>query len=448
MPSRRARVWSAVVVACVAIGTALPAYAEPDPEQAAISADATSEIQARVRERIADARGKQDAAERAYRALLARADDAKSELRALSDQSAAAQARVLEFDDKLQNKDEAVGEMRRQIEQAAAALWRAHAGTSVDESPSDAYVDSVRRDTYGRSAGEVPRELVQQYQQERKAFELLRNRADDERAEIERKRQSAERVVTDLERLSSTALSEANLATARLARWEALVSAPATPVRSASLLSAPEIAGWFKSTGMVARLGTDEAGGPMTIDKLADYFVDEGKRYGIRADVAFAQAIHETGYFSFPSYGQVRPADNNFAGIGACNSCERGYQYPNARIGARAQMQLLRNYSDPQITAATLPGGDKPLFANFDRFGLRGIATVWTDLNGRWAVPGSTYGQAIHRTYLRMYAWAVENMTVAPLAPPPVAAVPSTATTTTVPDPATILTRPATPVAR
>ena len=43
------------------------------------------------------------------------------------------------------------------------------------------------------------------------------------------------------------------------------------------------------------------------------------------AIVAFAQSILETGYFSFPGGGQLVPSDNNFAGIGACDSCAAGW---------------------------------------------------------------------------------------------------------------------------
>ena len=42
----------------------------------------------------------------------------------------------------------------------------------------------------------------------------------------------------------------------------------------------------------------------------------------------------------------VRPYNNNFAGIGACDSCGNGFQFSSALNGVRAQIQLLRNYAD------------------------------------------------------------------------------------------------------
>ena len=450
-PLRRAPAWAAAAL-CTGLWFVAPgaARAEPDPEQAAISAEATAEVRDKVASETDEAAGRVAQGEQAVLQLERRRDSAKADLDAVTDRATDARNRVSEMDRQLTAKDEEVSETRRRLERAATELWIAHAGEVVDESPSDAYVTKVRRDTYGRATGEVPRDLIEKFSKERKTLAVLRDRADDARAAIELERRAAEQAVTELDALVDAARGLLLTEAAKLERWRKVASAPATPIMSASLLSAEEMAGWFQSTGRVARLGTDDQGGPMDIEKLARYYIEEGNRYGVRGDVAFAQGIHETGYFGFPDYGQVRPGDNNFAGIGACNSCANGYGYPNARIGVRAQMQLLRNYSDPNISEATLPDGDKALFANYDRFFLRGAAPVWTGLNGRWAVPGSTYGQAIHRTYLSMYTWAVDNRTPSVAPPPRTPTTPATPAATVVPGtpPGGVLTRPATPVGR
>lgn len=59
--------------------------------------------------------------------------------------------------------------------------------------------------------------------------------------------------------------------------------------------------------------------------KLGDIYKEEAQKYGIRGDVAFAQAIHETGYFRFG--GQVRKEQNNFAGLGATNDGASGASF-------------------------------------------------------------------------------------------------------------------------
>ena len=52
-----------------------------------------------------------------------------------------------------------------------------------------------------------------------------------------------------------------------------------------------------------------------TVEELARMFIEEGEAEGVRGDVAFAQSLHETGYFKYG--GIVTPEMNNFAGIGA-----------------------------------------------------------------------------------------------------------------------------------
>ena len=44
----------------------------------------------------------------------------------------------------------------------------------------------------------------------------------------------------------------------------------------------------------------------------------------------------------------------------------------------------------------------------------RAIAPLWTDLNGRWAVPGTTYGQAILSHFDNLKAYATSKPDVMP----------------------------------
>jgi hypothetical protein len=128
---------------------------------------------------------------------------------------------------------------------------------------------------------------------------------------------------------------------------------------------------------------------------LGDYYKTLGEYYGIRGDVAFAQAMYETGYFRFT--GDVRNGQNNFAGIGATGGGVRGATFNTAEEGVLAHLQHLYAYA----TNAPLPNR-YPLVD--PRFHLvnRGSATTWTALNGKWAVPGTTYGQSILNLFQRM----------------------------------------------
>ncbi|SMQ84471.1 N-acetylmuramoyl-L-alanine amidase [Bacillus sp. OV166] len=129
--------------------------------------------------------------------------------------------------------------------------------------------------------------------------------------------------------------------------------------------------------------------------ELGQFYQTLGKYYGIRGDVAFAQAIHETDYFRFT--GVVNHEQNNYSGIGATGGDTRGASFENQEEGVLAQLQHLYAYA----TAKPLPD-QYPLVD--PRFHLvdRGSAPTWTALNGKWAVPGTTYGQAILNLYEKM----------------------------------------------
>ncbi|WP_245736116.1 SPOR domain-containing protein [Virgibacillus subterraneus] len=49
--------------------------------------------------------------------------------------------------------------------------------------------------------------------------------------------------------------------------------------------------------------------------ELGNYYLTFGEYYGVRGDVAFAQAMHETDFLRF--IGVVQPDQNNFCGLGA-----------------------------------------------------------------------------------------------------------------------------------
>ena len=99
-----------------------------------------------------------------------------------------------------------------------------------------------------------------------------------------------------------------------------------------SRLTAGQLAAWFNG-----RQGAVTGGyrAPVPVETLAAYYVEEGAAEGVTGDVAFVQAIVETGWFRFA--GLVRPEDNNFAGIGATGTGASPASFPDARTGVRAQ---------------------------------------------------------------------------------------------------------------
>ena len=130
-----------------------------------------------------------------------------------------------------------------------------------------------------------------------------------------------------------------------------------------SLLSASQIAAWYASTGAVPHT-------TIPLAKVIKDYMKAGRVTGVRPDIAFAQSMDETAYFSFPGYGQDPPGYNNFAGIGACNKCKHGWSFPNAMAGALAQDTLLESYATPsQLSSADEGETQSP--------GVAGCCSTW-----------------------------------------------------------------------
>ncbi|GEN54918.1 N-acetylmuramoyl-L-alanine amidase [Halobacillus faecis] len=136
---------------------------------------------------------------------------------------------------------------------------------------------------------------------------------------------------------------------------------------------------------------------------LGRFYLKYGEAYGIRGDVAYAQALNETNYFRFT--GDVRADQNNYAGIGATGGGVRGATFETPEEGVHAHIQHLYAYASIEA----IPAGLEKVDPRFDLV-TRGIAPTWTRLNGRWAVPGDTYGQLILQLHERNINHALEEM--------------------------------------
>jgi hypothetical protein len=82
-----------------------------------------------------------------------------------------------------------------------------------------------------------------------------------------------------------------------------------------------------------------------TIEAFVQIYIEECKAEGVKAEVAFAQAMNETGFLRFG--GLVHIEDYNFAGIGATDSSSGRSiaQFKSVRLGVRAQVQHLKAYA-------------------------------------------------------------------------------------------------------
>ncbi len=125
-------------------------------------------------------------------------------------------------------------------------------------------------------------------------------------------------------------------------------------------------------------------------EQLVAYYYEEGQREGIRPDVAFAQALKETGFFRYG--GTVTPDQNNYCGLGTTSSQVKGAYFPSSKMGVRAHIQHLLAYASTRKPTESVVDPRYELVR-----GVYGGNTLgnWEDLNGRWAVPGYSYGQSI-----------------------------------------------------
>ncbi|SDF00530.1 glucosaminidase domain-containing protein [Sporomusa acidovorans] len=134
-------------------------------------------------------------------------------------------------------------------------------------------------------------------------------------------------------------------------------------------------------------------------DELVNYFYIEGMAEGIRPDVAFAQALYETGYFKYG--GDVVPLQNNFCGLGTTGDGGRGAWFSSAQLGVRAQIQHLLGYTSTDLPKKEIVDPRYNYLKNSKNFGG---AKTWIGLNGKWAIPGTSYGQRILQIHEQIMA--------------------------------------------
>lgn len=128
----------------------------------------------------------------------------------------------------------------------------------------------------------------------------------------------------------------------------------------------------------------------VSAEEIVAYYYEEGMREGIRPDLAFAQALKETGFFRYG--GDVVPEQNNYCGLGTTGGGVRGIYFASPQIGVRAHIQHLLAYTSTRRPTTEIV--DPRYSIVRQRYGSNTLAK-WYDLNGRWAVPGYHYGQDI-----------------------------------------------------
>jgi N-acetylmuramoyl-L-alanine amidase len=135
--------------------------------------------------------------------------------------------------------------------------------------------------------------------------------------------------------------------------------------------------------------------------RLGKSYEKFAQHYGIRADVAFAQALYETDNFRFT--GDVNSEQNNFCNLGVTDAKRSGFSFPTAESGVLAHIQHLYAYASTDPLPEGYPLVD-PLFNDVER----GNAKTWVALNEKKFVRENHDIRSILQIYEKM-ARFIEN---------------------------------------
>ncbi len=168
------------------------------------------------------------------------------------------------------------------------------------------------------------------------------------------------------------------------------------PIMGSSKVTQRQMVNYFNKTAGTRKYPTEELAklGAPTIEEFVKQVYEEATAEGVRAEVLFAQVIHETGYLQ-SDYAKKQA---NFGGLGVTGPDVKGEEFTTAREGLRAQAQHLKAYASTASCNGTVV--DKR-FNNVKR----GSCTNVNDLGGgKWAAsPVDKYSGAVLKFMNGMY---------------------------------------------
>lgn len=143
-------------------------------------------------------------------------------------------------------------------------------------------------------------------------------------------------------------------------------------------------------------LSWSKANLPDKYHDIIEFYQEHGDYYGIQWAMAFAQGCHETGYFRFG--GDVKPEQNNFAGIGATGGGNPGENFDSISNGVKAQIQHLACYAGVNIPDNELVAKRTKEVKDI----ILNRSTTWEGLAGTWAMDAQ-YFQKLQDHYHRIF---------------------------------------------
>ena len=145
------------------------------------------------------------------------------------------------------------------------------------------------------------------------------------------------------------------------------------------------------------------------LDKIAVEYMRQGEALGLRWDYAFFQMVIETGYLTHmrngSRKGDVKPTQNNFAGIGATGRGAPGDSFPDMATGVLAHLQHVAVYAGDAVENPVADRTRKIIewkIGEAVKRSAKGPVT-YSDLARKWAA-NRDYADAIETHARRFYA--------------------------------------------
>lgn len=129
--------------------------------------------------------------------------------------------------------------------------------------------------------------------------------------------------------------------------------------------------------------------------RLGKYYKEFGQHYGVRGDIAFAQALCETNDFRFTD--MANPEQHNYGGLSLDANGTSITSFPTPQSGVLAHIQHLYALASTEALPEGYPLAD-PGFKQMKR----GSATTWSSLIEATADSSPEYDQSILRKFEQM----------------------------------------------
>jgi peptidoglycan hydrolase CwlO-like protein len=376
------------LVSPVVLSVADPAGAQTDPFDAEIER----------------ARGELESAQADAHAAANRLEETQAKSAGVEARVTEVQAGIADLQAKIPVLRAHAEELRQVLRERAAAIYSSGGPAAVygplSVAPS---LEHARRKILADAAARHDDNMVTELDNTAAQLDAAEQQLQVEQADLARQQADLAQLQAQLESQQAEVDQRVAAANAALERARVLgaLRARGEPVMGPTVLSGAQMASWIRAKGYKPRLQT-------SVEDLANIYVEEGNAEGLRGDLAFAQSVVETGGFA-------SSPDNNYAGLGWCDSCANGTRFPTPRDGVRAQVQHLKNYADSTSRAAGLAHAPSPYWYSadpvvaarkFDTFFAKGWAPTWSDMgHGNWATDKAYSGKVL-RVYADMVAFA------------------------------------------